>query len=119
MPKMPFAFLLSVSVALAPSGAHGGDAASGDAVASGNAAAATPKRGEPVKPAKRDAAASVSLKDATAIVRQAYGGRVLSATEAQRRDADGKSERGYRFRVDVEGTVKTVFVDSRGRIHES
>lgn len=113
MPKMPFAFLLSVAVALAPSGAQGGDAASGDAVA------ATPKRGEPVEPAKRDATARVSLKDATAIVRQAYGGRVLSATEAQRRAADGKSERGYRFRVDVEGTVKTVFVDSRGRIHES
>lgn len=107
MPKMPFAFLLSVAVALAPAPASGGDAAG------------APQRGEAVKPAKRDAAVRVSLKDATAIVRQTYGGRVLSATEAQRRDADGKSERGYRFRVDVEGTVKTVFVDARGRIHES
>ena len=107
MPKMPFALLLSVAVALAPASARGGDAAE------------APQRDEAVKPAKRDAPARVSLKDATAIVRQAYGGRVLSATEAQRRDADGKSQRGYRFRVDVEGTVKTVFVDARGRIHES
>ena len=113
MPKTPVAFLFSVAVALAPAAARGGDALPGDA------AAEAPQRGEPAKPAKRDAAARVSLKDATAIVRQAYGGRVLSATEAQRRDADGKSERGYRFRVDVEGTVKTVFVDVRGRIHES
>ncbi len=117
MPKMPFAFLLSVAVALAPSGAASG--AKGGEAAPAGAEAEAPKRGEPAKPAPRDAAARVSLKDATAIVRQAYGGRVLSATEAQKRGADGKSERGYRFRVDVEGTVKTVFVDSRGRIHES
>lgn len=57
--------------------------------------------------------AGVSLKDATAIVRQAYGGRVLSATTARR---DG--EPGYRIRVDVDGTVKTLFVDRRGRIHD-
>ena len=113
MPKMPFAFLLSVAVALAPGAAHGGG------TAPGGTAAEAPKRDDPAKPAKRDAAARVSLKDAAAIVRQAYGGRLLSATEAQRRDADGTSERGYRFRVDVEGTVKTVFVDARGRIRES
>ena len=113
MPKKPLAILFSVAVALAPAAARGGDAEPGAA------AAEAPQRGDPAEPAKRDAAARVSLKDATAIVRQAYGGRVLSATEAQRRDADGKSERGYRFRVDVEGTVKTVFVDVRGRIHES
>ena len=113
MPKRPFALLFSVAVAFAPSVAQGGEAAPAGAQAE------APKRGEPVEPATRHAAARVSLKDATAIVRQAYGGRVLSATEAQRRDADGKSERGYRFRVDVEGTVKTMFVDSRGRIHES
>lgn len=111
MPRMPFAFLLSVAVAFAPGAAHGGEAATGGAAA--------PKRDEPAKPATRATAVRVSLKDATAIVRQAYGGRVLSATEAQRRGADGQSERGYRFRVDVEGTVKTVFVDARGRIHES
>ena len=113
MPKTPLAILLSVAVALTPALARGGDAAPG------GAAAEAPQRGESAEPARREAAARVSLKDAAAIVRQAYGGRVLSATEAQRRDADGKSERGYRFRVDVEGTVKTVFVDVRGRIHES
>ena len=113
MPKMPFARLFSVAVALAASVALGGETAP----VGGEAEAA--KDGEPVRPATRDAAARVSLKDATAIVRQAYGGRVLSATEAHRRGADGKAERGYRFRVDVEGTVKTVFVDARGRIHES
>lgn len=111
MPKLPIAFLFSVAVALA-SVAQGGEAA---LLGAGTGA---PERGGAAKPAPRDAAARVSLKDATAIVRQAYGGRVLSATEAPRRHADGKSERGYRFRVDVEGTVKTVFVDPRGRIHE-
>ena len=60
----------------------------------------------------------LSLKDATAIVRQAYGGRVLSATRGQRRNERGVTERGYRLRVDIGGTVKSVFVDVRGRIHE-
>ena len=113
MPKMPFAFLLSLAVVLAQGAAHGGEAAPGAPVAE------PPKRDGPAKPATRAPAARVSIKDAAAIVRQAYGGRVLSATEARRRDADGRSERGYRFRVDVGGTVKTVFVDTRGRIHES
>ncbi|MCY4013366.1 MAG: PepSY domain-containing protein [Gammaproteobacteria bacterium] len=113
MPRTPLAFLISVAVALAPAAAHGGDAEPG------GSRAEAPQRGESVEPAKREASARVSLKDATAIVRQAFGGRVLSATEAQRRGSDGKSEPGYRFRVDVEGTVKTVFVDARGRIHES
>lgn len=119
MPKTPLAILLSVAVALTPAAAPAGAVARGGDAAPGGAAAEAPQRGESAEPARREAAARVSLKDATAIVRQAYGGRVLSATEAQRRDADGKSERGYRFRVDVEGTVKTVFVDVRGRIHES
>lgn len=119
MPKTPLAILLSVAVTLTPAAAPAGAVARGGDAAPGRAAAEAPQRGESAEPARREAAARVSLKDATAIVRQAYGGRVLSATEAQRRDADGKSERGYRFRVDVEGTVKTVFVDVRGRIHES
>ena len=55
----------------------------------------------------------VSLEDATAIVRQAYSGRVVSAAAARK---DG--EPGYRIRVDVRGTVKTLFVDRRGRIHD-
>ena len=112
MPKLPCAFLLSLAVALAQGAAHGGEVPPGGVVAE------APERDGPAKPAPR-ATVRVSLKDATAIVRQAYGGRVLSATEAQGRDADGKPERGFRFRVDVEGTVKTVFVDTRGRIHES
>ena len=75
-----------------------------------------------VEDADRDAsetapAPSVSLQDASEIVRQAYGGRVVSATEAVR-DFDDKTMRGYDVRVDVEGRVKTVFVDRRGRIYE-
>ena len=75
-----------------------------------------------VEDADRDAsetapAPSVSLQDASEIVRQAYGGRVVSATEAVR-DFDDKTKRGYDVRVDVEGRVKTVFVDRRGRIYE-
>ena len=61
--------------------------------------------------------ASISLSDATAIVRQAYGGRVVSAVNGERK-AEGASQRGYWVRVDVDGRVKKVFVDLRGRIHE-
>ena len=118
MPKLPLAICISLAVALGGAAAPSRAAAPAGAAAPSGAVAEAPKRHEPVNPAARDAAARVTLKDATAIVRQAYGGRVLSATEAERRGADGKSERGYRFRVDVEGTVKTVFVDTRGRIHE-
>jgi uncharacterized membrane protein YkoI len=62
---------------------------------------------------RAESAAGVSLEDATAIVRQAYSGRVVSAAAARK---DG--EPGYRIRVDVRGTVKTLFVDRRGRIHD-
>ena len=56
-----------------------------------------------VEDADRDAsetapAPSVSLQDASEIVRQAYGGRVVSATEAVR-DFDDKTKRGYDVRV--------------------
>ena len=62
----------------------------------------------------------VALEDATDIVRQAYGGRVVSAAKATaRRTAAGPREPGYRVRVDIDGRVKTVFVDMRGRIHEN
>lgn len=62
----------------------------------------------------------VSLEDATAIVRQAYGGRVVSSAKASARPTPGRPEEpGYRVRVDVDGRVKTVFVDARGRIHEN
>ena len=103
-------------------------------------------KNESAKPA---AQTRVSLEDATAIVRQAYGGRVVSAAAAKARPerarsepsageregraprkqepsageregpAPRKQEPGYRVRVDVDGRVKTVFVDARGRIHEN
>ena len=60
---------------------------------------------------------SISAQDAGAIVRQAYGGRVVSATAATR-NVGGKALRGFNVRVDVKGRVKTVFVDRRGRILE-
>ena len=93
-----------------------------------------PRRKEPEREgAERAAKSRVSLEDATAIVRQAYGGRVVSAAAAtarrERRQEPSAGEReglvrrredsGYRVRVDVDGRVKTVFVDSRGRIHEN
>lgn len=63
--------------------------------------------------------ARISLKDATEIVRQAYGGRIVSADTAQARPSPNRpKESGFRIRVDVDGRVKTVFVDGRGRIHE-
>lgn len=61
--------------------------------------------------------APISLRDAAAIVQQAYGGRVVSASQGVRRTAAG-AERGYWIRVDIRGRIKTVFVDIRGRIHE-
>ena len=61
--------------------------------------------------------ASISLSDATAIVRQTYGGRVVSTMEGERR-VKGVKRRGYWVRVDVDGRVKKVFVDLHGRIHE-
>lgn len=71
---------------------------------------------EPARPEP----ARVSLEDATAIVRQAYGGRVVSSSRATARPATARpKEPGYRVRVDIDGRVKTVFVDDRGRIHEN
>ena len=95
MPKLPVAILIAVCAVFASAAADERRPESGDTKAS----------------------SGVTLKDATAIVRQAYGGRVLSAEPAERRTAKGKPVPGYRLRVDVEGTVKTVFVDHRGRIH--
>ena len=78
------------------------------------------------EPAPKDGAGKsaessrVSLEDATAIVRQAYGGRVVSAAAATARPERARpKESGYRVRVDIDGRVKTVFVDDRGRIHEN
>ena len=61
--------------------------------------------------------ASISSSDATAIVRQAFAGRVVSAAKGKH-DIDGVEVQGFWVRVDVEGRIKKVFVDSRGRIHE-
>ena len=64
---------------------------------------------DPVVFAKSD---SISLEEATEIVRRAYGGRVLSASPATQ---NGK--RGYKIRVLLDGgRVKTVFVDSNGAV---
>ena len=77
----------------------------------------TTAKNEPAKPAEHT---RLSLEDAKAIVRQAYGGRVVSAAGATARPAAGRArESGFRVRVDVDGRVKTVFVDARGRIHEN
>ncbi len=53
------------------------------------------------------ATGGVTLRDAVAIVRQAFGGKVISAQEI-----DGL----YRIRVVTDGSVRTVRVDRRGRL---
>jgi uncharacterized membrane protein YkoI len=58
------------------------------------------------------AKSTISLEEATEIVRRAYGGRVLSASPASK---NGK--KGYQVRVLLDGgRVKTVFVDSSGSV---
>ena len=58
------------------------------------------------------AKSTISLEEATDIVRRAYGGRVLSASPASK---NGK--KGYQVRVLLDGgRVKTVFVDSNGSV---
>ena len=53
----------------------------------------------------------VSLEEAIARVQKKHGGRIVAATPIRR---DGKSK--YRIRIDVDGRVKTFFVDAKGRI---
>ena len=60
---------------------------------------------EPVAKVER-----VTLEDAVAIVRQAHGGRLVSAKPVRRPVA------GYRIRVDVDGRVKSLLVDAQGRM---
>lgn len=74
------------------------------------------ERDESAAPAT-EAAASISAQDAANIVRQAYGGRIVATTPATRA-SEGKKQSGFRVRADVKGRVKTVFVDSSGRIRE-
>lgn len=58
------------------------------------------------------AKSTISLEEATEIVRRAYGGRVLSASPVSK---NGKH--GYQVRVLLDGgRVKTVFVDSNGSV---
>lgn len=63
-------------------------------------------RQRPTRPA-------ITLDDAAAIVRQSYGGNVVHRDAAPQPAGDGAR---YRIRVDVDGRVKTVFVDPSGRI---
>ena len=64
--------------------------------------------------------AGLSQSDAANIVRQAYGGRIVAVVEAtlNGRSEGGEPVHGHQVRVDVDGRVKTVFVDASGRIHE-
>ena len=55
-------------------------------------------------------AEQVTLEDAVAIVRQAHGGRLVSAKSVRRPTP------GYRIRIDVDGRVKSLFVDAQGRM---
>ena len=63
--------------------------------------------------------AGLSQSDAANIVRQAYGGRIVAVVEAtlNGRSEGGEAVHGHQVRVDVDGRVKTVFVDASGRIH--
>lgn len=63
-------------------------------------------RQRPTRPA-------ITLDDAAAIVRQSYGGNVVHRDAAPQPASD---DARYRIRVDVDGRVKTVFVDPAGRI---
>lgn len=64
--------------------------------------------------------AGLSQGDAANIVRQAYGGRIVAVVGAtlDARSEGGEPVHGHQVRVDVDGRVKTVFVDASGRIHE-
>ena len=59
---------------------------------------------------------AITLRDAAAIVRQSYGGNVVHSAAAPQPAAEAVESARYRIRVDVNGRVKTVFVDQTGRI---
>lgn len=65
-------------------------------------------------PAAAQPRPAITAEDAAAIVLQAYGGRIVHQAPAT--GADG--EPGHRLRVDVDGRIKTVFVDAAGRLTE-
>ena len=83
----------------------------------GALASAAAEDGRTEAPASSEPA-SISRQDAANIVRQAFGGRIVAAVAAQR-VVEGERRSGFRVRVDVRGRVKSVFVDSGGRIHEA
>ncbi len=116
-------FVLGTVLALWPLGGYAGDVPDGangpTEAPAGKQPPAPPDRDRDTEPAPREPA-RVSLEDATAIVRQAYGGRVVSSSRTSARPASARpKESGYRVRVDIDGRVKTVFVDDRGRIHDT
>lgn len=66
----------------------------------------------PVEPQSLVRPSGVTRDQAANMVRRETGGRVLSATPAER-----GGQRGYEVRVLIDGKrVKSVFVDSEGRI---
>lgn len=65
---------------------------------------------ETVTERPRPSIEQVTLEDAVAIVRQAHGGRLVSAKPVHR------PAPGYRIRIDVDGRVKSLFVDAQGRM---
>ena len=73
--------------------------------------------GAPADKPEAGAHPSVSARDAGDIVRQRYGGRLVSTVDGEL-ERDGKKTRGYWVRIDVHGRIERVFVDRRGRIHE-
>ena len=81
------------------------------------ALASVAAEGQQTEAPASSAPASISRQDAANIVRQAFGGRIVAAVAAQR-VVEGERRSGFRVRVDVRGRVKSVFVDSGGRIHE-
>lgn len=68
----------------------------------------------PNPPAAEQPRSAITAEDAAAIVLQAYGGRIIQQAPAT--SAEGKP--GHRLRVDVNGRIKTVFVDVSGRLTE-
>ena len=73
-----------------------------------------PSAAQSAPPAAEQPRSVITAEDAAAIVLQAYGGRIVHQAPAT--GADGKP--GHRLRVDVDGRIKTVFVDVAGRLTE-
>lgn len=83
------------------------------ALASARPAPSTTDTRIAAKVRQRPTRPAITLDDAAAIVRQSYGGNVVHRAAAPQPAGDGAR---YRIRVDVDGRVKTVFVDPAGRV---